>query len=394
MRGDAGTMRRAGCGMGLLVMALVGGPCRESSGQQAVKEDFPVPLELTVRSDAAVLSFDETAAVVYELLIANPTSRELAVVQIEVWADEELRTTWDREELLAISRRLPAADRGGGGDRLLLMPGERYLVYGWIDGIDGEAAPKRIRHRASVEARGREGLETWSLDGGKAAVLAPAMTIDAPVRGGRWFVTNGYSNDADHRRFVTVSGDLFIPQRFGADFLRLGEDGNNATPERPLRNECFHSYGEPLYAVADGEVVRVKRDLDDNGAGADPGPLAWSALPGNHVVLRLDEGVFALYAHLQGTSVAVEEGQRLERGDFIGRIGNSGNVSAPHLHFHMMNGPDPNLAEGVPFAFRAFEVLVEEYTFSADQSPFPETGRSVVGSLPRRGWVIRFPGDG
>ena len=38
----------------------------------------------------------------------------------------------------------------------------------------------------------------------------------------------------------------------------------------------------------------------------------------------------------------------------IGSLGNSGNTDAPHLHFHMMDTPDPLRANGLPFVFTAF----------------------------------------
>lgn len=49
--------------------------------------------------------------------------------------------------------------------------------------------------------------------------------------------------------------------------------------------------------------------------------------------------------------MAVEVGRRVHRGDVIGTIGNSGNSTMPHLHFHLMDGPDPLRSQGVPFVF-------------------------------------------
>lgn len=359
--------------------------------QQTVKGDFPVPLEVSVRTDPVLLPFGETLALAYELLVANPSPRTFVIDRVDVLADGALLTTWEGEGLFSRVRRLPQVEGSGEETQFRLMPGERYLLYGWIDSLEVESTPGNIGHRVSVELEGDDGSTAWSLGSGTAAVQGTMVSVDAPVHGGSWFVGNGFSNDADHRRFLTVSGQVFIPQRFGGDFLKLGEGGNNATSERPLRNESFYAFGEPVYAVADGEIVRVRRDLADNEAGSPPGPMAWDDLPGNHAVLKLDENVFALYAHLQGPSVGVQMGQRVARGDLIGRIGNSGNTSAPHLHFHMMDGPDPNLAEGVPFAFNSFQVLVEDYTFSADQFPFPPGGRQLLMSVPRRNWVIEFP---
>ena len=60
---------------------------------------------------------------------------------------------------------------------------------------------------------------------------------------------------------------------------------------------------------------------------------------GNHVVLDLGNGEYALLAHLQRGSVRVEAGDRVRAGDVLGLTGNSGNSSEPHLHFHVQDRP-------------------------------------------------------
>ena len=64
-------------------------------------------------------------------------------------------------------------------------------------------------------------------------------------------------------------------------------------------------------------------------------------------------GTYALYAHLAPGSVAVSPGQRVRVGEVLGRVGHSGNSTAPHLHFQLMDSPDPWQARGIPCAFAA-----------------------------------------
>ncbi len=46
----------------------------------------------------------------------------------------------------------------------------------------------------------------------------------------------------------------------------------------------------------------------------------------------------------------------LQRGDVLGLVGNTGNRDAPHLHFHVMDGPSPLASNGVPYGIDAFVV--------------------------------------
>lgn len=84
---------------------------------------------------------------------------------------------------------------------------------------------------------------------------------------------------------------------------------------------------------------------------------------GNHLVLDLGDGTYAAYAHLQRGSLIVREGDRVRAGQPIARCGNSGNSSEPHLHFQLMDGPDPDAARGVPFTWQGIGVPRNGETF-------------------------------
>lgn len=57
---------------------------------------------------------------------------------------------------------------------------------------------------------------------------------------------------------------------------------------------------------------------------------------GNTVILDHGLGLFSLYGHL--SSFAVEKGQRVSRGEILGRTGQSGLAAGDHLHFSMLLG--------------------------------------------------------
>lgn len=55
--------------------------------------------------------------------------------------------------------------------------------------------------------------------------------------------------------------------------------------------------------------------------------------------------------------MAVKIGDRVTTGQRLGLLGNSGNTSAPHLHFHVMSGPSPLGSDGMPYVLERFSLL-------------------------------------
>jgi murein DD-endopeptidase MepM/ murein hydrolase activator NlpD len=96
--------------------------------------------------------------------------------------------------------------------------------------------------------------------------------------------------------------------------------------------------------------LALKNTLAYAGGRLDPTRLA-----GNHVIMAAG-GTYALYAHLVPGSVAVTSGQQVRAGEVIGRVGHTGNSTAPHLHFQLMDSADPLQAKGIPCAFAAYLV--------------------------------------
>lgn len=78
---------------------------------------------------------------------------------------------------------------------------------------------------------------------------------------------------------------------------------------------------------------------------------------GNHVVIDLGNGNFALYAHMKKGTITVQQGDFVTRGQVLGLLGNSGNTSAPHLHFHMMTGPSTFGSDGIPYMIYQYDLI-------------------------------------
>jgi murein DD-endopeptidase MepM/ murein hydrolase activator NlpD len=102
-------------------------------------------------------------------------------------------------------------------------------------------------------------------------------------------------------------------------------------------------FGDSLVSPCDGEVV----DAADGLADLIPPSTDRKNTKGNYVVLRCGSlDVDVLLAHMQKDSVQCRVGETVGRGQRIGRVGNSGNTSQPHLHLQATRN-----GEGVPMTF-------------------------------------------
>ncbi|QGV82712.1 M23 family metallopeptidase [Streptomyces ficellus] len=146
------------------------------------------------------------------------------------------------------------------------------------------------------------------------------------------------------------------------------------------RNEDFPAFGAPLLAVADATVVHAEDGQRDHLSRGSLPALVYFFLVegifrsiggarriiGNHVVLDLGDGTYAVYAHVQRGSLRVRAGDRVTAGQQLGRCGNSGNSTEPHLHFQLMDGPDARTARGLPFTWRGVGVPAGGETFTVE----------------------------
>ncbi|MFH8293398.1 M23 family metallopeptidase [Streptomyces sp. NPDC018059] len=205
---------------------------------------------------------------------------------------------------------------------------------------------------------------------------APVET-EAPVAG-RWSALN---SPADK---VPSHGTHGLGQTYAIDIVAVPEEG----PARPAfawlwplarRNRAFPAFGAPLLAVGDATVVHAEDGQRDHlsrnslaallyffvieGIGRTLGGAR--RIVGNHVILDLGEGTYAMYAHVQRGSLAVRAGDKVVAGQPLARCGNSGNSTEPHLHFQLMDGPDLDTARGVPFSWRGVGVPRNRETFTA-----------------------------
>jgi murein DD-endopeptidase MepM/ murein hydrolase activator NlpD len=80
------------------------------------------------------------------------------------------------------------------------------------------------------------------------------------------------------------------------------------------------------------------------------------SLMGNFIVIESRDG-YAGYVHAQAGSIKVTAGDKVVLGQHLANVGHSGNSTAPHLHFQLMDQPDPWKAQGILCCFREYEVF-------------------------------------
>jgi hypothetical protein len=274
----------------------------------------------------------------------------------------------------------------------VIGPGMTAIVNIWIAMPPGRSAPAAISHSVELTVHRQSGTVNATVEGGAAAVSSTsAFTIDPPLRGGQWVAIYDPLLMGGHRTAIyTVDGRARIPGRFAIDFIAL-PPGGALERDPAARLPTANGFGADVLAVADGTVVAAVDDTPDQL----PQPVAPEIASGNHVIIDIGGGRFAVYEHLQRGSVAVTSGERVARGQVIARLGASGSTSiGPHLHFHVADANSVLGAEGVPFVFRQFTTVGEFASIAALMSGekwLPaEPAQSFTAARPQPNSIVVF----
>ena len=213
------------------------------------------------------------------------------------------------------------------------------------------------------------------------------LVVRPPVRG-RWIAINSPATRVPSHGTRELGQAYAIDLVYAPDPEQVWKPVHRWPPARPAR--LFPGFGQPIVAPADGVVVAASGWQRDHWSRNSPLGLAYLMVEmvirgllsmldgrlvlGNHVVLDLGDGVFAVLAHLRRGSLRVTSGDRVRAGDVLGECGNSGNTSEPHLHFHLMDRRQPVIAAGLPFSFDRYEADGEVRSgVPADQQAFVVT---------------------
>jgi murein DD-endopeptidase MepM/ murein hydrolase activator NlpD len=154
----------------------------------------------------------------------------------------------------------------------------------------------------------------------------------------------------------------------------------------------WYGWGQNVYAPCNGKIIMAKDGLKErqrlhlltdlfvvlrNAFFFNPAKHDLQRLAGNYIIMQT-ENAFAFFAHFQLNSICVTEGQEVKAGELIGRVGHSGNSTAPHLHFHLMDSADLHTAKGVPCAFKRYERF-QDGVWEVRNNDIPTTQDRVRG---------------
>jgi hypothetical protein len=246
----------------------------------------------------------------------------------------------------------PVLDKGGYTD--VLNPGASGVMFLDVTFSSLDAVPAFISHRVSVRRENPEGQEQTFVvtDQPIEVERRQPVRLSPPLLGDRWL--NGDScckQIGGHRWAMTpINGRAAPVETFAMDLVQLRTDGRVFSgPVDQLSS--YQYYGTGVYCAGAGVVVEVVRDLPDEKPGASPANGSAETAAGNHVIVEMEGRRYAMYAHLAPHSIPVQVGDSVSTGQILGKLGNSGNTSTPHLHFQVMDQPSPLGARALPFVF-------------------------------------------
>jgi murein DD-endopeptidase len=365
--------------------------------QATVARERGPRVEVVCPSPPIPVKLDEQQILVYELHVTNFDIVPLMLKSVEVFGNTDqsqpLKTILDD----ALSGTMvEVGSKSGAKNSQIIEPGNRAVVFMWIELGPDRRIPTSLRHRMVFATTVKDGSvknapENTVVEATLDEFLVPIShddlpEISSPFDGGVWVAGEGPANDSGHRRsLLAIDGSVHSPERFAIDWVKVGPNGDSHH-DGTNRNENWWGYGEAVHSVADGEVTQTMDGIPENTPRVLPQPVTLDNIAGNYVVVRISPNRYVTYAHLQNGSIRVRVHDHIHRGDVLARLGNTGQATGPHLHFQITDRDSVLESEGVPFVFESFTDLGPGSDYELDKHP--STPRTH--SIPRNNAVVEF----
>ena len=393
--------RSGGIGMLAALIAVVLGVPAPGALAQIAPPDGPSPEVTAIHVKAIdpprfVFGSDRRTHVEYDLVITNAFTDEVTLKSLTVRAGGKRLLKLTGQELAAhtvtfLSAK-PSAEIPPSATRLVLLD----VV---LPRSAGRRAPARLSNRIHYSipqgAPFRAAIGSTTVHGPVLSTVRRApLLISSPLRGSGWVAAQGCCEDptSPHRTAVLSANGTYVnAEMFDIDWIQM-VDGSLYRGDGKQVND-YPAFGAPIYAVAKGRVVSTISDRPEvPPMETNPNVRTPDDFGGNEIVEKLRPGVYAYYEHLQTDSVIVKRGQVVHAGQMIARLGNTGNTTAPHLHFGIHDGPRPLTSNSLPFE-------IDHYALQGSLDPATTPTHLIIGgpSGPRRrsypliGSVFTFP---
>jgi hypothetical protein len=321
---------------------------------------------------------DEQRHLVYELRLSNPTPATIKLAKVDV-IDAATGKILLEAGPADIGKRFSIGGRRGA-EATSLSVGQFGVLFLHVPLAASANVPRSIAHRISGIAVQQGRADTpFTLTIAETPVIdANAVLLGPPLIGTGYLAGDGCCDTIRHvRALLPLNGRFALAQRFAIDWEQI-DDQNRLVKGDRSKVGNYTIFGKDVIAVADGTVVTTRNDLPEQPPGKLPDNLPIDQADGNFVVLDIGNGAFALYAHMQPGSVKVAAGAKVKVGDLLGKVGNTGNTSAPHLHFHVMDGPSPLQANGIPYTINHFSMTAIDKAGTADFDKAESTGSPLT----------------
>jgi hypothetical protein len=318
-------------------------------------------LEMRVPFEPTAFPSADRTHLFYELHIRNAGSAPVILRRIGVFdaarATSEPVAAVEAGQLDGILQPFGAQmPTDASSDHRQLIAGGSVIAFMSIALNRGNHVPDKLLHRV-VTADFTTAGAVIGTHHTKLHVFGP------PLEGAYWGAFDGPSNDEDnhHRRgILIVDGRPVISRRYAIDWKQVQSDTTFSGDVGDRRS--YFAYGKAVVAVADGRVVTARDGLPDNvprhnGTFQPAVPITMETAAGNTITLDVGGGQFAYYCHLQPGSLHVKIGDRVQRGQFLARVGDSGDAREPHLHIEVTTDPHFAAGEGVPYLIDSYGVI-------------------------------------
>jgi len=317
-------------------------------------------VEIAVNPDPVLLAPGEGAQYLnFDFLVRNTGEEALVILNVRVTAFDAKGALVTRREINTMGMRPSIATLGVTE----FPPGAMTVVLNPFHSFPARMPLAELRYELEFTPKESEGDIRAEVTV-RPVPFKPKTALRLPLDG-RVLVSDGSDFYAHHRRvdlghpFLAKLGMTHNPTRHGMDFM-VADAGGRTHAGAGARLEDYFIFGRPILAPAAGTVADCIDGRPDNPIGkfgVDYDELMRTKngrlLGGNYIVLDHGNGEVSFFAHMKNRSVKVRKGDRVQAGQALGLVGNSGDSFEPHLHYQLQSGTAFDV-ETLPAVFRKY----------------------------------------